>query len=260
MKGVILAGGNGTRLSPATNVTSKQLLPVYNKPLIYYPLSTLMLAGINDILVICKSEQLVFFEKLLGDGSKFGIALSYTVQDYPRGIAEALSFANLKFPGEKIALILGDNLFYGPGMGRHLNSFREVVGVKIFGYRVKYPQHYGVVELSSNGDVLTMHEKPEYAKSNIAITGLYFFDETYYSKYSDSSISPRGELEIITVLQKYLDSDSLHCEILPRGTVWFDTGTFEDMHDASTFIRIIEERTGMMIGSPQEIARLNGWL
>jgi glucose-1-phosphate thymidylyltransferase len=260
MKGVILAGGSATRLSPVTKVLSKQLLPIYNKPLIYYPLSTLMLSGIKEILIICKSSQKNLFVDLLGDGSQFGINLQYDTQDEPRGIAEALKFANSHFPREKFVLILGDNLFHGPGLGQQLKTFWESDSSLIFGYKVKNPSEFGVVELDKEGSPLNIIEKPKIPKSDIAITGLYFFNHDYFEYYSDTEVGVRGELEITDVLSKINRTGKLSCKVLSRGTAWFDTGTFDGMHDASTYVRIIEERTGQYVGSPTEVSENQGWL
>lgn len=250
MIGVILAGGNGTRLKPLTKVTSKQLLPIYDKPLIFYPFSTLLLAGIKEFLIITKPEDVSIFRKVMGDFDKIGI--DYTTQDQPRGISDALNIAHKFYPGEKVALILGDNIFHGPGLGRELSQFANVEGAHIFGFKVKNPRDYGIVEIS-DGRILSMEEKPMKPNSDIAITGLYFFDEDYYDHVSETKTSSRGELEIVDVLSSYNRENKLSVSQLSRGVAWFDTGTFNGLHDASSYVRIIQERTGLLVGDPYEI-------
>ena len=260
MKGVILAGGKGTRLHPLTKVTSKQLLPVYDKPLIYYPISTLMLAGIRDLLVVTTPEDLPTFQKLLSDGSGFGIQISYLVQKKPKGLAQGIQLAAEFLNGENFAFILGDNIFYGVGLGRELMKYQHHIGAHIFGYSVANPSDYGVAEFGSDGRILSIEEKPSKPKSNIAITGLYFYDNRAVEFVNQLRPSVRGELEITDLNQKYLDSGELKCTVLPRGTAWLDTGTFQGLHDASTFVRLTEERTGLRIGDPSDVAKVQGWI
>jgi glucose-1-phosphate thymidylyltransferase len=259
MKGVILAGGRGTRLYPLTKVASKQLLPIYDKPMIYYPMSTLMLAGIRDILVITTPEDLSSFQKLLSDGHQFGIEISYLVQNEPKGLAHGIQLAAEFIDGESFAFILGDNIFYGVGLGRELMKYQDKVGAHIFGYSVANPCDYGVVEFGPEGEILTIEEKPQNPTSNIAITGLYFFDNRAVDFANQLVPSKRGELEITAINQKYLQLKELNCTVLPRGTAWLDTGTFQGLHDASTFVRLMEERTGLRIGDPSDVARIQSW-
>jgi len=259
MKGVILAGGRGSRLTPLTIATSKQLLPIYDKPLIYYPLSTLMLAGIRQILIITTREDQPLFKKLLGVGTAFGIEIHYAIQDEPKGIAQGIIIAQDFLGGEPFAFILGDNIFYGQGLGRELKKFHEIDGAHIFGYEVSNPTDYGVALFDETGKITSLEEKPANPKSNVAITGLYFYDN-FASEYAQSlSPSSRGELEITDLNKIYLNLGKLYCTILPRGTAWLDTGTFNGLHDASTFVRITEERTGLNIGNPIEISKVQGW-
>ena len=260
MKGIVLAGGLGTRLLPLTKVASKQLLPVYDKPLIYYPLSTLMLANIKDILVIASPSQMNKFSHLLGNGADFGVQISYQVQDVPSGIAESLVLAEDFLDGSKSALVLGDNLFHGSGLGRRLESFNNVSGAQIFGYHVQDPRPYGVATVNEMNAVTHLVEKPEKSESNIAIPGLYFFDESGSQRAKSLKPSARGELEIIDLLKSYLNSSQLYLEMLPRGTAWFDSGTFDDLHEAGTYVKLMQERTGERVGDPIEIARLRGWI
>ncbi len=259
MKGIILAGGKGTRLHPLTQIISKQLLPVFDKPLIYYPLSTLMLAGIRDIQVIVASGQTLRFSELLGDGSELGIKISYVEQSKPNGIAESLIVSEDFISGQKCALILGDNIFHGPSLGRKLATYSSVNGAQVFGYRVSNPESYGIAIVDALGKVIELEEKPETFKSNIAIPGLYFFDENASNLAKKILPSPRGELEIIDVLKSYQQNQSLSLEMLPRGTAWFDSGTFGDLHDASSYVRLLEERTGERVGDPYEISRILDW-
>jgi glucose-1-phosphate thymidylyltransferase len=256
MKGIILAGGRGTRLSPLTKNTSKQLLPVYDKPMIHYPLSTLMLAGIREVLVIVAKDQKDKFMEVLGSGKELGISISYLEQESPRGIAEAFIIGSDFIASENVALILGDNIFHGPSLGRHLSRYRELNGAQIFGYKVKNPEHYGVAVIDKNSHVTSLIEKPQTYQSNVAIPGLYFFDKNVVSVSKEIEPSVRGELEIIDVLKVYLRELGLKFELLPRGTAWFDSGTFSDLHDASTYVRLIEERTGERVGDLSEISEL----
>jgi glucose-1-phosphate thymidylyltransferase len=260
MKGIVLAGGLGTRLNPLTKVASKQLLPVYDKPLIYYPLSTLMLANIREILVIATPNQIEKFRELLGKGEDFGLKLSYKVQEYPTGIAESLILAEEFVEGSKSALILGDNLFHGSGLGRRLETFNNVEGAQIFGYHVQDPSPYGIATINSKGVVTALDEKPKNSESKIAIPGLYFFDETAPSRARRLEPSARGELEILDLLKSYLADAELNLEMLLRGTAWFDSGTFDDLLEAGTYVKLMQERTGERVGDPLEIARFRGWV
>lgn len=260
MRGIVLAGGTGTRLWPITRSVSKQLLPVYDKPMIYYPLGTLMLAGIREIAIITTPEDQNQFIRLLGNGSKFGISLEYFVQEEPRGIAQAFLIAE-EFTGkEPIALILGDNIFNGARVGRNLSIFKEVKGAQIFGYRVKNPESFGVANLDRNGKVLEIVEKPTNPISDVAIPGLYFYDNTVTSRAKNISMSTRNELEITAVNDSYLKDGELQLEILPRGTVWLDGGTPESLHDAASYVRVVEERQGQKLCCIEEIAWRNGWI
>ena len=259
MKGILLAGGQGSRLSPLTTIASKQLLPVFDKPLVYYPLSTLMLCGIREILIISSDSQLERFEKLLGPGDNYGIKLSYAIQEKPQGIAQSISIAENFLEGKKSALILGDNIFHGPGLGRRLEMFRDIQGCQIFGYHVNDPTPYGIATIDENGIVKTIEEKPKNPKSNIAIPGLYFFDESAPNRVRNLKPSARGELEITDLLKEYLASTMLKLEMLPRGTAWFDSGTFDDMYDAATYVKIMQERTGERVGDPYEVALNQKW-
>ncbi len=256
MKGIILAGGSGSRLDPLTKVVSKQLLPVYNKPLIFYPLSTLILAGIEEICVITTPEHLASFQQLLGNGSIFQISITYKVQEKPNGIAEAFLICEEWIRGEKVALILGDNIFHGPGLGRSLSGFANLAGAQLFGFRVNDPSRYGVVNFDDSGEICNIEEKPRVPKSNIAVTGLYFYDEKVSAFAKTLIPSARGELEITDLNNKYLENGELHLQILSSGTAWLDTGTFESLHDAGTYVRVLEERTGQTIGNP--FFKLNG--
>jgi glucose-1-phosphate thymidylyltransferase len=260
MKGIILAGGLGTRLNPLTKVASKQLLPVYDKPLIYYPLSTLMLANIREILVIAAPYQIEIFKKLLNKGQEFGLKISYKIQEKPAGIAESLILSEIFLGGSKSALILGDNLFHGPGLGRRLEAFNNLDGAQIFGYHVQDPSPYGIATINENGGVTALNEKPNNSESKIAIPGLYFFDQTASKRASGLKPSARGELEILDLLNSYLMDASLNLEMLPRGTAWFDSGTFDDLHEAGSYVKLMQERTGERVGDPLEIAKLRGWV
>ena len=260
MKGIVLAGGLGTRLSPLTKVASKQLLPVYDKPLIYYPLSTLMLASIREILIIAAPDQIERFKALLAQGQELGLKISYKIQDKPTGIAESLILGEEFLEGSKSALILGDNLFHGSGLGRRLEAFNNISGAQIFGYHVQDPSPYGVAIINENGTVETLIEKPKNSESKVAIPGLYFFDQTASSRAKELKPSNRGELEILDLLRSYLDDSSLRLELLPRGTAWFDSGTFDDLHEAGTYVKLMQERTGERVGDPLEIAKIRGWV
>ena len=260
MKGIVLAGGLGTRLSPLTRVASKQLLPVYDKPLIYYSLSTLMLANIRETLVIVTPNQIERFKELLGDGKEFGLNISYQIQDKPSGIAESLILAEDFLLGAKSALILGDNLFHGSGLGRRLEAFNKVVGAQIFGYHVQDPSPYGVATVNKLNIVTALHEKPRDSESKTAIPGLYFFDESASRRAKALKPSLRGELEILDLLKSYLADSALNLEMLPRGTAWFDSGTFDDLHEAGTYVKLMQERTGERVGDPLEIAKIRGWV
>jgi glucose-1-phosphate thymidylyltransferase len=260
MKGIVLAGGLGTRLSPLTKVASKQLLPVYDKPLIHYPLSTLMLANIRETLIITAPDQIERFRDLLGGGGEFGLKISYKIQEKPAGIAESLILAEEFLEGSKSALVLGDNLFHGSGLGRKLETFNNLEGAQIFGYHVQDPFPYGVATINENGVVTALNEKPKNSDSKIAIPGLYFFDETASGRARKLKPSPRGELEILDLLNSYLSDASLNLEMLPRGTAWFDSGTFDDLHEAGTYVKLMQERTGERVGDPLEIAKFRGWI
>ena len=260
MKGIVLAGGLGTRLNPLTKVASKQLLPVYDKPLIYYPLSTLMLANIREVLIITAPNQMDRFSEILGSGEDFGLRMSYKTQEIPSGIAESLILGEEFLDGSKSALILGDNLFHGSGLGRRLEAFNNVDGAQIFGYHVQDPSPYGVATINNENIVTALHEKPKNSESKIAIPGLYFFDETAALRAKGIKPSARGELEILDLLRSYLSDSALNLEMLPRGTAWFDSGTFDDLHEAGTYVKLMQERTGERVGDPLEIAKIRGWV
>ena len=260
MKGIILAGGTGSRLWPSTIGVSKQLLPVYDKPLIYYPLSTLMLAGIRDVLIITTPNDQSAFMKLLGSGESIGMKLSYEVQSLPEGLAQAFLIGSKFIGNDPVALILGDNIFHGMGLGRDLVNSTNPTGALIFGYSVKDPERYGVAEVDDKGKVLSIEEKPRIPKSSLAIPGLYFFDSTVSQKAKLVKKSPRGELEITSILEQYRESDSLSLKYLARGTSWMDCGTAESLNDAGNYIRVIEQRQGFKIGCIEEIAHRNGWI
>ncbi len=258
MKGIILAGGTGSRLHPITLGISKQLTPVYDKPMIYYPLSTLMLAGIRDILVITTPQDADQFRRLLGDGSAFGVELSYAVQESPDGLAQAFLLGEEHIGEDSVALVLGDNIFYGPGLGTQLRKYQEVDGAAVFGYRVSDPSAYGVVEFDEEFRAVSIEEKPEHPRSHYAIPGLYFYDNDVIEHARNLRPSARGELEITDLNRIYLEQGKLRVEVLPRGTAWLDTGTFDSLADATSFIRTVQARQGLSIGCPEEIAWRTG--
>ncbi len=260
-KGIILAGGSGTRLHPLTKVVSKQLMPVYDKPMIYYPLATLMQAGIRDILIISTPEELPRFKSLMGNGENFGVSLSYKEQPSPDGLAQAFLLAEEFLEGSPAALVLGDNMFYGHDLVKSLISANErIEGGTVFGYHVSNPKSYGVVEFDQQGTAISIEEKPENPKSNYAIPGLYFFDEKVVECAKKVVPSPRGELEITDVIEQYLHQGNLKVEIMGRGTAWLDTGTHDDLLAAAQFIATIDKRQGLKVNCPEEIAFRNGWL
>ena len=264
MKGIILAGGAGTRLYPLTMVTSKQLLPVYDKPMIYYPLSTLMLAGIQDILIISTPTDTPRFEALLGDGSQFGVRLRYKVQPSPDGLAQAFLLGEEFIGDDACAMVLGDNIFYGNGFGKLLrNAVMDAEQQKratVFGYYVNDPERFGIVEFDSNGKVISVEEKPEHPKSNYAITGLYFYPAGVSARAKEVQPSARGELEITTLNEMYLKDGTLDVQLLGRGFAWLDTGTMDSLVEAADFVQMVEKRQGIKISAPEEIAYRNGWI
>lgn len=260
MKGIVLAGGTGSRLWPITLGTNKHLLPVYDKPMIHYPIATLMAAGIREIIVIANVSDLVSYKKLLGDGSAIGVNFSFAVQESPRGIAESFLIAEDFLENSSVCLILGDNIFHGSGLGRQLMEHTKIAGAQVFAYGVSNPGDYGVIEFDKQGNAISIEEKPANPKSNFAIPGLYFFDNTVIEIARKVNPSARGELEITEVIRNYMVREKLQVSILPRGTAWLDTGTVQNLHDASSYIKVIEERQGSKVGCIEEVSWRQGWI
>jgi glucose-1-phosphate thymidylyltransferase len=260
MIGIVLAGGKGTRLYPITGAFSKQLLPVYDKPMVYYPIATLMAAGIRKIIIVSTPRDQELFSRLLGDGSQFGVNFLFKIQEEPKGIAEVFKVCENEIRGQKVCLILGDNLFHGSGLGRELAKFNGINGAHIFGYQVANPSGYGVLELDSSGNIISIEEKPESPKSKLAIPGLYFYDEKIVENSSSILASPRGEFEITDVNKIYFKQGNLSASILPRGTAWFDTGSHDALLDAGNYVKVLENRQGIKVACLEEVSWRQGWI